>query len=70
MNELGGYAFDDLRVGMWAMFAKTITEADIVLFTAVSGDNNLAEIKPAPKFNRNRSRDKAVYDYYHTPLWY
>jgi hypothetical protein len=55
---------------MWATFAKTITEADIVLFTAVSGDNNLAEIKPAPKFNRNRSRDKAVYDYYHTPLWY
>ena len=33
MNELGGYAFDDLRVGMWATFAKTITEADIVLFT-------------------------------------
>jgi 3-hydroxybutyryl-CoA dehydratase len=44
MNELGGYAFDDLRVGMWATFAKTITEADIVLFTAVSGDNNAIHI--------------------------
>jgi 3-hydroxybutyryl-CoA dehydratase len=44
MNELGGYAFDDLRVGMWARFAKTITEADIVLFTAVSGDNNAIHI--------------------------
>jgi 3-hydroxybutyryl-CoA dehydratase len=32
MNELGGYAFADLRVGMCATFAKTITEADIVLF--------------------------------------
>jgi 3-hydroxybutyryl-CoA dehydratase len=40
MNELGGYAFADLRVGMCATFAKTITEADIVLFAAVSGDVN------------------------------
>jgi prolyl oligopeptidase PreP (S9A serine peptidase family) len=31
MNELGGYAFVDLRVGMCATFAKTVTEADIVL---------------------------------------
>jgi 3-hydroxybutyryl-CoA dehydratase len=44
MNELGGYAFEDLRIGMWATFAKTITEADIVLFTAVSGDNNAIHI--------------------------
>ena len=35
MNELGGYAFADLRVGMCATFAKTVTEADIVLFAAV-----------------------------------
>src|ERR1700694_1624951 len=44
MNELGGYAFEDLRIGMWATFAKTITKADIVLFTAVSGDNNAIHI--------------------------
>ena len=31
MNELGGYAFADRRVGMCATFAKTVTEADIVL---------------------------------------
>jgi 3-hydroxybutyryl-CoA dehydratase len=36
MNELGGYAFVDLRVGMCATFAKTLTEADIVLFAAES----------------------------------
>ena len=40
MNELGGYEFDELRVGMFTTYAKTITEADIVLFAAVSGDNN------------------------------
>ena len=40
MNEIGGYAFEELRVGMSATYAKTITEADIVLFAAVSGDNN------------------------------
>ena len=40
MNELGGYEFEELRVGMFTTYAKTITEADIVLFAAVSGDNN------------------------------
>ena len=40
MNELGGYEFEELREGMSATYAKTITEADIVLFAAVSGDNN------------------------------
>ena len=38
--ELGGYEFEELRVGMFTTYAKTITEADIVLFAAVSGDNN------------------------------
>src|SRR3954466_128783 len=40
MNELGGYEFEELRLGMSATYAKTITEADIVLFAGVSGDNN------------------------------
>ncbi|TDN62173.1 MaoC family dehydratase [Paraburkholderia sp. BL10I2N1] len=44
MNELQGYDIEDLRVGMSAMFAKTITEADIVLFAGVSGDNNAVHI--------------------------
>ena len=44
MNQLGGYELADLRVGMSASFAKTITEADIVLFAAVSGDNNALHI--------------------------
>ncbi|MDO9449325.1 MAG: MaoC family dehydratase [Rugosibacter sp.] len=44
MNVLNGYDFEDLAVGMTATFAKTITEADIVLFASVSGDNNAMHI--------------------------
>jgi len=40
MNEMNGYDVEDLRIGMQATFSKTITEADIVLFAGVSGDNN------------------------------
>jgi 3-hydroxybutyryl-CoA dehydratase len=44
MNELDGYHIEDLRLGMTATFAKTITEADIVLFASASGDNNAVHI--------------------------
>jgi 3-hydroxybutyryl-CoA dehydratase len=44
MNDLNGYDIEDLAVGMTAIFAKTITEADIVLFAAASGDNNAVHI--------------------------
>lgn len=40
MSDLHGYFFEDLAVGQTAAFAKTITEADIVLFAGVSGDTN------------------------------
>jgi len=38
------YFFEDLAVGQTASFAKTITEADILLFSAVSGDTNPVHI--------------------------
>jgi 3-hydroxybutyryl-CoA dehydratase len=44
MNELDGYDIEDLKTGMSASFAKTITESDIVLFAAASGDNNAMHI--------------------------
>jgi 3-hydroxybutyryl-CoA dehydratase len=44
MNALNGYDFEDLKLGMTATFAKTITEADIVLFAGASGDNNAVHI--------------------------
>ena len=44
MNALNGYDFEDLEPGMHASFAKTITEADIILFAGASGDNNAVHI--------------------------
>lgn len=35
-----GYAIEDLEPGMQASFAKTITDADILMFAGVSGDTN------------------------------
>lgn len=44
MNDQNGYDYEDLELGMSATFAKTITEADIVLFAGASGDNNAVHI--------------------------
>jgi 3-hydroxybutyryl-CoA dehydratase len=44
-NEgLTGYFLEDLAVGMTAVYAKTVTEADIVLYAGVSGDTNPVHI--------------------------
>jgi len=40
MNEQHGYDVEDLSVGMSASYGKTVTDADIVMFAGVSGDNN------------------------------
>lgn len=40
MDELHGFYFEDLSVGQTALYAKTISEADIVLFSGISGDVN------------------------------
>ncbi len=40
VDSLHGYYFEDLEVGMTDVFAKTITEADIVIFAGISGDTN------------------------------
>ncbi|WP_421877506.1 MaoC family dehydratase [Pacificispira sp.] len=39
-TDLNGFFIEDLSVGMTAVFAKTITEADIVMFSGVTGDMN------------------------------
>ena len=39
-DDLMGYRIEDLSAGMTAVFAKTVTEADIVLFAGISGDIN------------------------------
>ena len=40
MEEKHGYFLDDMEVGMTAVYAKTITDADIVMFAGISGDTN------------------------------
>lgn len=37
---LNGYYLEDIEIGMTDGFARTITEADIVLFCGISGDTN------------------------------
>jgi len=35
-----GYTYDQLEIGMSALFTKTITETDVYLFAGISGDFN------------------------------
>ena len=37
---LHGYYFEDLRKGMRDVYAKTITDADVMSFAGISGDTN------------------------------
>src|SRR5262249_41435735 len=39
-DELRGHYVEEIDTGMTAVFAKTVTEADIVLFAGISGDTN------------------------------
>ncbi len=40
MKDLHGYYLEDLQVGMSDSFAKTVTEADVILFAGITGDSN------------------------------
>ena len=40
LDQLHGYYFEDLEEGMPDVFAKTITDADIITFAGISGDTN------------------------------
>lgn len=42
MNEVGGYYVEELAVGMSDEYAKTVTEADLLLFGAATGDTQPA----------------------------
>ncbi len=44
MNVLQGYDIEDLKPGMTASFAKTVTDADILMFAAVSCDVNALHV--------------------------
>ena len=40
LTGLEGYCIEDLRIGMSGVYARTVTEADVVMFAATSGDSN------------------------------
>ena len=40
MNPLGGYHIEELQHGMTARVSKTVTEADVILFSGISTDVN------------------------------
>lgn len=44
MNSVQGYDIEDLKPGVSASFAKTVTEADILLYAGVSCDINPAHL--------------------------
>lgn len=46
-QALHGYYLEDLSVGMSAVYSKTVTEADIVMFAGVSGDTNPVHLDEA-----------------------
>jgi len=47
MTIASGHVIEDLAVGQSASFTKTVTEADIVKFAEVSGDNNPVHLDEA-----------------------
>lgn len=44
MSDLHGYYIEDLSVGQSASYAKTVTEADVILFAGITGDDNPVHI--------------------------
>jgi len=47
MNSQGGYDIQDLQAGQTASVAKTVTEADIILYAGVSTDINPVHLNEA-----------------------
>ena len=39
-DGLTGYFLEDIFVGQTAVYAKTVTETDVVMFAGISGDTN------------------------------
>lgn len=63
-----GYYLEDLSVGMEAVYAKTITEADVLMFAAVSGDTNPLHLN-AEFAEKTRFKKRIVHGMVTTSLW-
>ena len=67
-NALHGYYLEELEVGMSAVVSKTLTEADVLLFSAVSGDDN--PLHMCREFaERTRFEQRIVHGMLTTSLW-
>jgi len=63
-----GYYLEDLSVGMQAVYAKTLTEADVLMFAAVSGDTNPLHLN-AEFAGQTRFKQRVVHGMLTTSLW-
>jgi 3-hydroxybutyryl-CoA dehydratase len=44
---MAGHCFEDLRIGQDVSIVRTVTEADVIAFAAVSGDDNPVHLNEA-----------------------
>ncbi|MCF8127019.1 MAG: MaoC family dehydratase [Deltaproteobacteria bacterium] len=63
-----GYHLEDLSPGMTAVCAKTITDADVVLFAGVSGDTNPLHLNEEFA-SQTRFKGRVVHGMLTTSLW-
>lgn len=46
MSNLQNFTYDEITIGQTAQFSKTLSEEDLILFAAVSGDVNPVHLDP------------------------
>ncbi|MCR8923544.1 MaoC family dehydratase N-terminal domain-containing protein [Dasania sp. GY-MA-18] len=47
MSQLSNFTYDEISIGQTAEYSKTLTEQDIVMFAATSGDTNPVHLDEA-----------------------
>ena len=67
-DQQHGYYLEDLTIGMSAVSAKTFTEADVLMFSAVSGDTNPLHLNEEFA-GQTRFEQRIVHGMLTTSLW-
>ncbi|MFH1156777.1 MAG: MaoC family dehydratase [Pseudomonadota bacterium] len=67
-DQQRGYYLDEIRPGLKALFAKTITDADVTLFAGISGDTNPLHIND-DFASQTRFKKRIVPGMVTTSLW-
>ena len=67
-DQQHGFYLEDLSIGMAAIFAKTITEADVLMFSAASGDTNPLHMN-AEFAEQTHFKQRIVHGMLTTSLW-